>query len=271
MNNQPRLERQNGIIVPNLEDFRLEKKAIIKSNKNRVFKSSIISPAISNTERSAFVNIILNYERARDYLSWFLPFKRGKNILDFNINNFKSNGKPILVLAKTIANKRGSDMIKRGADGKIYKIPEQYIRLANSVFPNWFKELCIIDKVMVFPEFSDDKNLWHMFYPIKISDEDFLNKDIEKILKRTFLKKLNKRSVWIPYLVYILVSQYGCSVRAVKLALEKVYKEYYEQFYLERTSLSLMKRHSQYKDSYVKIDGFYRSSLIITKRSYNNG
>lgn len=265
------VKREKGIIRPNLDDFNVEKKIIIESNKNRCFKEANLSIDLNQKEKWALANIIFNYERARDYLFWFLNFRKYKNADSFNPNDFKKEGKPIFLSGRSVATQRGSNTLKRGADNKLYKIPYDYIRLVNYVFPNWFKEMGLIDKVVIFSEFSNDKNLWHMFYPVKISDEDFLNKNISKLLMDSFLKNTNKKRIWLPYLIYVITLKYGCSIKAIKLALEKVYKEDYEHFYLERTSLSLMKRHSQYEDSYLKVDGFFRSSLIITRRSNSDG
>jgi len=260
------IKRERGKIEPNFESFIIEKETILEANKRRIFKPSLGSPSLVQSEKWALANIILSYERAQDYLSWFLPVRKRGESLRFNLDIFKKNGKPIYLLGKVSAKKKGSDILKKGVDRRLYKIPSEYIRLVNYVFPSWFRELEVIDKVVVFPDFSEDKQLWHMFYPIKIKDEDFLNKNIPRLLETTFLKKEDKKNIWIPYLIYILALKFGCSVRAIKIALKKVYKEDYEHFYLERTSLSLMKRHSQYEDSYIKVDGFFRSSIILTRR-----
>lgn len=266
------IKRNQGTITANLDNFNTEKKVIIEANKGRTFKPSLTSIDLKPDEKWALTNIVFDYERAKDYLSWYLtPKKKRKGKNSFKLSDFRKEGKPIFLSGKTISNKKGADILRRGADGKLWKIPENYIRLANSLFPSWFTELGIIDKVTVFPEFSDDRKLWHMLYPIKISNEDFLNKDIGKLLEDLFLKDSDKKSIWLPQLIYSIALKYGCSTLAIKRGLEKVYKEDYEHCYLERTSLSLMKRHSQYEGSYVKVDGFFRSNLILTRRSKENG
>lgn len=265
------IKRKQKIITPDFDNFEVEKKAIIEANKNRIFKPSCASPDLVDSEKWALTNILFDYGRVKDYLFWFLDFKKHKNAESLKLSHFKNEGKPIFLLGKTIAAKKGSDTIKRAADGKLWKIPDSYIRLANSLFPGWFTELGLIDKVSVFPEFSQDKNLWHMFYPVKLSNGDFLNKDIGKLLEDLFLKDTDKKSIWLPQLIYVVALKYGCTTTAIKRALEKLYKEDYEHYYLERTSLSLMKRHTQYESSYVKVDGFYRSSLVLMRRSNKNG
>lgn len=265
------IKRKQKIITPDFDNFEVEKKAIIDANKNRVFKPSCASPDLVDAEKWALTNILFDYGRVKDYLYWFLDFKKYTNVGSLKLSDFKNEGKPIFLLGKIIAGKKGSDTIKRGADGKLWKIPESYIRLANSLFPKWFTELGLIDKVSIFPEFSKDKTLWHMFYPVKLSNDDFLNKDIGKLLEELFLKDTDKKSIWLPQLIYVVALKYGCTTTAIKRALEKLYKEDYEHYYLERTSLSLMKRHRQYEGSYIKVDGFYRSSLVLTRGSNKNG
>lgn len=261
------IKRKNGMLISDFDNFAVEKNLVIESNNNRQFKPSKKTVDLAQSEKWALTNILFNYERVRDYLFWFLDFKKYKDSNSFEISDFIEDGKPIFLLGKILLRKKGSDILKRKIDRKIWTIPNTYVRLSNSVFPNWFVELDLINKVVVFPEFSEDKRLWHMFYPIKISDENFLKKDIAKILETLFLKKTNKQSIWLPFLIYKMALKYSCTTRAIKLLLEKVYKEDYEHFYLERTSLPLMKRHSKYENSYIKVDGFYRSTIILTKRS----
>ena len=265
------IRRKQKIITPDFDNFEVEKKAIIEANKNRIFKPSYASQNLVDAEKWALTNILFDYQKARDYLFWFLDFKKFKNAEEFKLLDFKKEGKPIFLLGKTIAKQKGSDTIKRGADGKLWKIPKNYIRLANSLFPIWFIELGLIDRVSVFPEFSQDKKLWRMFYPVKLSNDDFLNIDIGKLLEDLFLKDTDRKSIWLPQLIYTVALKYGCTTMAIKRALEKLYKEDYEHYYLERTSLSLMKRHTQYKDSYIQVDGFFRSSLILTRRGNKDG
>lgn len=265
------IKRKQKIITPDFDNFEVEKKAVIEANKNRAFKPSCASPDLVDAEKWALTNILFDYGRVKDYLFWFLDFKKYKNAGSINLSDFKNEGKPIFLLVKTIAAKKGSDTIKRGANGKLWKIPESYIRLANSLFPIWFTDLGLIDKISVFPEFSQDKRLWRMFYPIKLSNDDFLNKDIGKLLEDLFLKDTDKKSIWLPQLIYVVALKYGCTTTAIKRSLEKLYKEDYEHYYLERTSLSLMKRRMQYEGSYIKVDGFYRSSLVLTRRSNKDG
>jgi hypothetical protein len=265
------INRKQKIINADFENFEVEKKAIIEVNRTRAFKPSYASPDLVDAEKWALSNILFDYPRARDYLYWFLDFKKYKNVGRFKIHDFKNEAKPIFLLGKIIPAKKGSGTIKRGADGKLWKIPEKYIRLANSVFPNWFTELGLIDKVSAFPEFSRDKTLWHMFYPVKLLDSEFLSKDIGKLLEELFLKDTSKKSIWLPQLLYEVAVKYGCTTTAIKKALLKLYEEDYEHYYLERTSLSLMKRHRQYEGSYVKVGGFYRSSLVLTRGCDKNG
>lgn len=260
------IRRENGMVYTDLVNFSAEKKILIESNKNRKFEPSGDSIELNSSEKEAFLNIIFGYERARDYLYWFLDSEEYKNSDSFTLRDYKKKAKPIFLSGKTAANKKGSDTLKKNQHDEAYKIPDRYIRLANTLFPSWFIELGLIDKITIFPDFSEDKKLWHMFYPIKMNDAEFLKKDLSVILERNFLGNADSKRIWLPYLIYFLALNFGCTTKVIKLALEKCYKEDYEHFYLERTSLSLMKRHSQYKESYLVIDGFFRSSLLLKRR-----
>lgn len=269
------IKKENDTILPNFDEFEDEKRIIIEEGKGRLFNPSEVSPPFTEREKKALLTIILNYERAKDFLRWFLDFSEFPDILSFDINDFRKDAEPIFILGKTEKGKKGSSILKRAVDSKTWRIPteklDDYARIVSYLFPNWFRELGIIDKVYVFPEFSEDKKLWHMYYPIKINEEQFLKRDISKILLGVFLKDRSQKmvSIWMPHLLYILATKFYCPVSAIKKAIENVYKEDFSHFYLDRTSLQVMKKHSTYRESYIKVGGFYRSSLKIIKGKRN--
>lgn len=258
--------RKDGFVMPAFSAFEKEKKIIIKENAKRTFKRSITSPLFTEKEKKALLGIILSYERAKDFLWWFLDFSKYSNIRDFSLDDFKKHSQPLYILGKTIASEKGSEILRKFGDNKRWKIPAKYIRLANFVFPKWFYEIDFIGKTVEFPEFSKDKELWHMFYPLRMSSEEFLQMDGASMLEELFLKKKHSRSLWIPYVIYAVVLKYGCPVGAAKTLLKKLYNEDYEHFYLERTSLQVMKKRAKYEESYIKVDGFYRSTIILKRR-----
>lgn len=258
---------ENRKLKPNFDTLKNEKEIIVKENKNRIFSPDTKSKPLSEKEKTSLLKIILNYERARDFLRWFLDFSKFPNSMSFNIEDFKKKAQPIFVLGAIKKDSKGSEIIKREIDKKTWKIPsnrpEDYIRLVSYVFPKWFHELGVIDKIIIFPEFSDDKNLWHMYYPIKMSEKQFLSKDIEVILKINFLKDKNSTTVWIPELLYTFVKMFYCPVSSIKKALEILYKRDFSHFYLDRASILATNKVKRYRDSYIKVDGFYRSHLKL--------
>lgn len=270
-------ENNTNSILPNFDEFKAEKQIIIGEGKGRIFNPLQVSPPFTEREKKALINIVLNYERARDFLRWFLDFSKFPDIWSFDINDFRKEAEPIFISGKTEKGKKGSSILKRAIDNKTWRIPDEkpddYTRIVSFLLPNWFRELGVIDKLYVFPEFSEDKKQWHIYYPIKISEEEFLKKDIGKILQDIFLKDRSQKmvSIWMPHLLYILARRYYCPVSAIKKAIEKVYKEDFSHFYLDRTSLQIMKKHSTYKESYIKVNGFYRSNLkvIVGKKNYD--
>ena len=265
------IKRENDTILPNFDEFEDEKRIIIEEGKGRIFNPSQISPPFTEREKKALLNIALNYERAKDFLRWFLDFSKFPDIWSFDINDFRKEAEPIFISGKIEKGKKGGSILKRAIDNKTWRIPDEkpddYTRIVSYLFTKWFRELGVIDKVYVFPEFSEDKKLWHMYYPIKINEEQFLKRDISKILRDVFLKDGMQKmaSIWMPHSLYILARKFYCPVSAIKKAIEKVYKEDSSHFYLDRTSLQVMKKHSRYKESYIKVDGFYRSCLKIIR------
>ncbi|MCK9573866.1 MAG: hypothetical protein M0R20_05685 [Candidatus Omnitrophica bacterium] len=265
------IRRENGFVEPNFKEFEKEKRVIISENSQRKFDSSIASTQLTEKEKQAFINILSKYERAKDYLRWFLDFEKYKSISEFSIHDFKKNSQPIFILGTTVASYKGSEILRRLIDKKSWKIPNGYIRLSNFVFPAWFRELGLLDKIYVFPEFSHDKKLWHMIYPVKMKTKEFLELDGASILESMFLKNKERTTIWIPYLLYVIAMQYKCPVVAIKMLLKNLYKQDYEHFYLERTSLPVMKNRYTYEESYINVDGFFRSTLILKRRNKKNG
>jgi hypothetical protein len=251
------LRRDGDFIMPNLTDFSEEKKSIFCVNRNRKFLKPEDSTLFTEIESKAMLSIIWNYERARDFLRWFLDFKKYPTIASFSFQDFIRDAKPVF-LNKTNSSQRGSTYLKRSFEKNLWKIPKTYSRLATNLFPNWFIDLKLIDEIIVFPEFSFDRNLWHMYYPIKINDSDFLKQDFSIKLKEMFAS-LGTNRITTPHLLYYIATNYGCTVNAIKQAMNNLYSKSSEEFYLERMPEHLMKR--VYKISYIEVDGFFRSNL----------
>ena len=74
-----------------------KKRIIIKENSNRIFDKGVISPELTSKEKEALLKIILEYERARDFLRWFLDFDKFPDSLSFNIFEFKNEAKETLI------------------------------------------------------------------------------------------------------------------------------------------------------------------------------
>jgi len=261
------IKRENGKVYPNYDELKKEKIILKNENRNRSFNRFEPSPPLTKKEKKALIKIILNYERARDYLRWFLDFSKYYDIFSFSYKDFIKDAKPIFILGKIEKDKKGSEILKRSVDNTIWQIPKEYIRLASGVFPSWFSELGVIDKIVIFPEFSEDKELWHMFYPIKMDKNEFLKLNITTVLMKTFLNAHNnEKIIWIPYLFYVLAQKYSVSVDAIKTYIKKIHEADPSYFYLERIPAHLMKSRLRYKESYIEIDGFFRSHLKLTKR-----
>ena len=252
------IKKEGDFFKPDFSEFRINKEIIIEANKYRNFRKPAESPRFFEEEKKAMLEIVVNYERAKDFLFWFMDFAKYRSIESFDIEDFRKFGLPIFVLGKIEKGKKGSKVLKRQFEKNRWAIPDSYVRLASYVFPNWFKDLGLIDEIIVFPEFGENRKLWHMFYPIKIKEEDFACHDFEKIIKSVF-KREQKNKISIPKVLFLIAQEYYCPVSAIKQALNNLYSNSAEEFYFERVPMHLMKQ--AYKDSYVEIDGFFRSYL----------
>jgi len=269
------IKTEDNFVVPDYSTNSYEKKIILDENKSRRFEPSIFSPPFTEKEKNAILKIVLNYERARDFLRWFLDFKRYPDIWSFNEEDFRRDALPIYMLLKIKRGKKGREILKREIDGKIWRIPDKkphdYTRIASFVFPNWFKELGLIDRIIVFPEFSMDKNPWCMYYPIKIKEGKLTEEEIKEAIFEMFFEPYERRkTIWIPLLLFKLVKKFYCAVDEVKKLIVSLYKQEFSKITLERASLEVMKyagklKYPLYRESFIKVDGFYRSYLIISR------
>jgi len=268
------IKLENGFLIPDFSENKREKKIIIKENEKREFKPSKISPPFTEKEKKSLLKIILNYERARDFLRWFLDFNKYPDIWSFDEKAFRKDALPIYILAKIKSGKKGREIIKREIDNKVWRIPNKkpydYTRIASFVFPNWFKDLELIDSIVIFPEFSFDRNFWYMYYPIKC-EFTLTEEKIKKAIFDIFFEKYEKKkAIWIPLLLFKLAKKFYCPIADIKRNIINLYKKEFMNVVLERTSLQVMKyagkiRYASYRESFIKVNGFYRSYLIISK------
>jgi len=265
-----------------------EKELIVEQNETREFNGSEgASPPFSEQERKAFRSIISRFQRARDYLYWFLDFSKFEDSMSFSIEEFTSISEPIFVLSGNNSGLKGSDLILRCIDRELWSIPSNkpndYIRLASYVFPSWFKDLGLIDEVIVFPELSKvilpeitsaispligKRGRWCIyFYPIRMSSNEFKKVDLANYLRNKFLKTRSFISVPVPEVVYSIANDFRCPVNVIHQRLALLFKEDFTHFYLDRASLNTLdrSRFRAYEKSFIRVDGFYRSHLKISK------
>ena len=157
------LHEIKGSFTPNFSQNASEKETILEENKGRTFEPAIISPPLTEKEKTSLLKIVLNYKRARDFLRWFLDFDKYPSIWSFTEADFRNNAKPLYILSKIESKKKAREFLRRETDCKVWRIPDEkpndYTRLVSFVLPNWFEELELIGRVIVFPEFSFDGNI----------------------------------------------------------------------------------------------------------------
>lgn len=272
------LDELRGSFTPDFSQNLSEKETILEENKGRKFEPAIISPPLTEKEKTAILTIILNYGRARDFLRWFLDFDKYPSIWSFDEVDFRKNAKPIYIISKIKAPKKAREFLRREIDGKIWRIPSEqpndYTRLVSFILPNWFKELGLIDRIVVFPEFSFDGDIWHMYYPIRL-DSVLTAEIVQKEIFALFEPDEVKKTIWIPFLLYVLAKKLNCSVETIKNMLLKLHEQDFSSFMLERSSLQVMRyarkfRFPSYEDSFMKINDFYIGYLIASKKKLVN-
>ena len=169
------------------------------------------------------------------------------------------------------------DLIKREIDGEYWLIPNitssysnniDYRRVVSYVFPNWFRELSLIDTYHIYKEISFDKNSWLFCYPIKsfeISRKEFKELILNIIMNDT----KSSKKIWIPELLYKVSKSTYLPIKLIKDRIIELYWENTSKFTMERASLQVMKYGNMkstskyFENSFIKIDGFYRTYLKI--------
>jgi hypothetical protein len=269
------LNEMHGYFKPDFSQNLSEKETILDENKGRTFEPAISSPPLTEKEKKALLTIVLNYKRARDFLRWFLDFRRYPSILSFNESDFRKDAKPLYILSKIETDKKARQFLRRESDCKVWKIPNEnpndYTRLVSFVLPNWFEELGLIGRVIVFPEFSFDGNIWHMYYPIK-SDFVLTTEMLKKEIFGLFEPYEEKKTIWLPFLLYVLAKKLNCAVKTIKSMLLKLNEQDFSSFILERSSLQVMRYAGKihfplYEASFMKIDDFYIGYLIASRKN----
>ena len=92
----------------------------------------------------------------------------------------------------------------------------------------------------------------------------------EAIFEMFFEPYERRKTIWIPLLLFKLVKKFYCAVDEVKKLIVSLYKQEFSKITLERASLEVMKyagklKYPLYRESFIKVDGFYRSYLIISR------
>lgn len=273
---------ENGLFEIDLSDFSKEKEEILACNQHRDIKAEKETPKLSNQEIKAFIPIILNYTRAKEYLWWFLDFNKFPTVESFTINDFKANGKSIYL--QKGKDQKGSEIIYRLIDGRFWKTPfeehlinnevkrtNDYTRLVSYVFPSWYEELGLIDRIPILKEFGFIEGNWELHYPLS-------RKTIElEIFENFLIKKFNNRQrsinvIWIPLIIYETVLQFQISIDEIKRLLISLYEERSPKFIMERSSLQVMRysRNIRNRDRHLELfltyRGFTRNNFIINNQ-----
>ena len=100
---------------------------------------------------------------------------------------------------------------------------------------------------------------------------------LQKEIFALFEPHEEKKTIWMPFLLYVLAKKLNCSVKTIKSMLLKLHEQDFSSFMLERSSLQVMRYAGKihfplYEASFMKVDDFYIGYLIASrKKGEKNG
>ncbi len=262
-----------------LEEFCDEKKEILAINGGRNFSLEKATPILADQEVKSILPIILNYSRAKEYLWWFLDFTQFNKAEDFNLDDLKTYGQPIYL--NKPKDQKASEIMYRCIDKKLWKIPydeyvdkerikrtNDYTRSVTYIFPAWFEDLKVINRIPVLKEFGFMEGNWDLHYPIKVHKVDI--DTFEAFVLNKFNNELKKTNViWIPIIIYESVLKFQLAIEDIKGLLVRLYEERKPRYIMERSSLQVMRYsnnlrlNNRHQDLFLNYRDFTRNNFII--------
>jgi hypothetical protein len=268
----------DGRLQIDYEKFGEEKIAILSQDIGRVVDKGGSLP-LSDIEISAFTPIILNYSRAKEFLLWFLDFAQFPSIDKFSVESFRENAKAIYIDRGKA--QKAAELVFREVDQKLWKIPfDEYLRDAEKkrtndytrsvtyVFPAWFQELKLINRIPVLKEFGFFDGHWELNYPL--SDKKIDVEEFERFLLANFQHNRSAITViWIPEIIYRAALEFHLAVDKIKDLVIALYETKKPRYIMERSSLQVMRysnnlrARNRHQELFINYKDFNRNNLII--------
>ncbi len=267
------LERRNSKWYPNQDEHPDAKQSfVLESEKLPQATTTDSRPArdLTENEKRAFQEILWDYHHVRTFTWWFMDFSTFTNPATFTVLEFREQGKGVGIITR-----KNETFWWREIDNIIWKVPKRYHRLSviTHLYPQWLQQVDLIDRCPIPENYilntrGHFKQWWVGFYPLdgkRKTVEELVNV-LDHHLQTNYAQARDERNVavWIPELLWNLASQFRQPLDAIKKSLQLLVKENPQHYYLERTSSDVISKQTRYyEESYLKVDGMYRSALLI--------
>jgi hypothetical protein len=124
----------------------------------------------------------------------------------------------------------------------------------------WCHSLGLVDKIIVAPDSEIPPNRNYMIFPIK--KERVPLSQFERLVRKLY--KGGNVVAPIPRLIYKVCSTYFIPVELTKRLIAALVKKRIGKYYLSRAPELLLGK-SAYRDSYINLDGYWRSELAMRR------
>ena len=266
--------RKNGKWYPNLDKHPRAKELLLSAleesrSDKRVKK--IDRNELSFREKLAFQEILWDYHHVRIFTWWYMDFSSYPDPYTISLKDFREEGGAIGLLSR-----KHEIYWWRSIDDSTWKVPRRYHRLSvvTHLYPQWLRQVGVIDRCPLpgrhIASGSNTTDQWWIgYYPLagELTSHKLLARAIDDYLVNFSSKYHGKRhvTVWIPELLWNLVLALRQPLDSVKKGLQLLVKENPNRYYLERTSIDVMSKQTRfYEESYLIVDGMYRSTLLMT-------
>ncbi len=268
------LERRNSKWHPNQDKHSDAKQLFILESEKSPHSTTIdsqLTRELTDNEKLAFQEILWDYHHVRTFAWWFTDFTALMNPSTLTLLAFREQGKGVGVISR-----KNEIFWWKEIDKTTWKVPRRYHRLSviTHLYPQWLQQVELIDRCpipgnYILKRHGHFKQWWIGFYPLdgrRKSVKELID-ELDNHLQANYAGFRGGRNVavWIPELLWDLANRFRQPLDVIKRSLQLLVKENPQRYYLERTSSDVISKQTRYhEESYLKVDGMYRSALLIT-------
>lgn len=221
---------------------------------------------LNSEERRIFKLAFLQYERIKEFLSYFIS--NGKTFESYD--QLEKYG-DVVIIKPNPENKKSIIVIT--AVGEKVPLSQTQTKTVKWSFKLWCKELGIIDEIWLEEDRSYSKYLnthnipKRIFFPIKLDIEDAELTEFQRILDAV-TQRIGSHHISIPILTYYFCTTYFVLVKSFHSKLIDLYRLDPYHYYLETGSIvgaNESFRGIRNYDNYLRVDGYLRGYLVVRK------